>query len=189
MEVSIPESHKYTVDEFEALPENERYELIDGELYPLYAMGEPLRVHMELVMRLSSEIFNYIDSKKGDCRVYPAPFGVRLSEEEDTVLEPDITVVCDRDKLTDKGCSGAPDWVIEVVSPGNPAHDYLDKLKLYTEGGVREYWIVNPAKKSVTVYNSDDPYLPRSFTFEDTVKAGIYDDLYIDFRALDEKIW
>ncbi len=189
MEVSIPESHKYTVDEFEALPENERYELIDGELYPLYAMGEPLRVHMELVMRLSNEIFNYIDSNKDDCRVYPAPFGVRLNEDEDTVLEPDISVICDREKLTEKGCTGAPDWVIEVVSPGNPAYDYLDKLKLYTEGGVREYWIVNPAKKSVTVYNSDDPYLPRSFTFEDRIKAGIYDDLYIDFKALDEKIW
>ena len=122
-----------TIEEFDALPEDERFELIDGVLYPLYDMGEPIRLHQELVTRLLGKILNHIDSKNGDCRVYPAPFGVRLSEK--TVVEPDITVVCDKDKLTDKGCTGAPDWIIEIVSPSNPAHDYLEKCGLYL------YWL------------------------------------------------
>lgn len=187
MDIKEHENRKYSIEEFEALPEDERYELIDGELYPLYGMGEPLRIHMDLVMELCFAIKGYIDSNNGSCRVYPAPFGVRLSEE--TVLEPDISVICDKNKLTDKGCTGAPDWVIELVSPGNPSHDYLDKLKLYTEAGVLEYWIVNPHKKSITVYNSEEPYFPQSFSFNDTVKAGIYDDFSIDFNLLTEKIW
>ena len=175
-----------TIEEFDALPEDERFELIDGVLYPLYDMGEPIRLHQELVTRLLGKILNHIDSKNGDCRVYPAPFGVRLSEN--TVVEPDITVVCDKDKLTDKGCTGAPDWIIEIVSPSNPAHDYLEKCGLYLNAGVREYWIVDPKYRRVTVYNEETPYIPHSYTFEDTVKVSIYDDLAISFPEIMERI-
>ena len=79
----------------------------------------------------------YIKSKGGSCRVYPAPFAVKLFEDRDTVVEPDISVICDRDKLTDKGCSGAPDWIIEIISPSNPGHDYIRKLNLYADAGAR----------------------------------------------------
>ena len=183
--MEAPLKTKYTVDEFNELPEDERYELINGELY---AMAEPTRIHQELVMRISGKILNYIDSKNGDCRVYPAPFGVRLNEEEDTILEPDITVVCDKNKLTKKGCTGAPDWIVEIVSPSNPGHDYIDKLALYTDAGVREYWIVNPDSRTVTVYSEDNPYIPSSYTLDDDIKVGIYDDLSIDFRDIMQKI-
>ncbi len=179
------QTKKYTIEEFEALPDDERYELIDGELY---AMASSERIHQELVMELSGGIFSHIRSKEGDCRVYPAPFGVRLSEEEDTVVEPDITVVCDKNKLTKKGCTGAPDWIIEIVSPGNPAHDYIDKLKLYTNAGVREYWIVDPESRSVAVYIIENPYIPARYSFEDTVKVNICDDLEIDFKEIMERI-
>ncbi|MCR5789068.1 MAG: Uma2 family endonuclease [Lachnospiraceae bacterium] len=175
---------KYTVDEFFALPEGERYELIEGQLYPLYDMAEPPRIHQELVMRLSNAILNHIDANQGDCRVYPAPFGVRLSESADTVVEPDITVICDKDKLTDKGCTGAPDWILEIVSKSNPEHDYLEKCRLYLKAGVREYWIVNPMDRSVTVYFEDRPYIPRSFTFEERVQAHLFPELVIDFPGI-----
>ncbi len=176
---------KYTVEEFDALPEDERYELINGELY---AMASPTRIHQELVSNIHGEIFAYIKAKGDNCRVYPGPFGVRLSAEEDTVLEPDITVVCDKDKLTKKGGTGAPDWIIEIVSPGHTAHDYIDKLKLYTEAGVREYWIVDPESRSVAVYIIDKPYIPARYSFQDIVKVNIYDDLEIDFREILERI-
>ncbi len=179
------QERRYTVEEFDALPEDERYELINGELY---AMASPTRIHQELVMRLAAKILDHIDRNNGDCRVYPGPFGVRLSEEEDTVLEPDITVVCDKDKLTKKGCTGAPDWIIEIVSPSDPRHDYIDKLELYLNAGVREYWIVDPEGRGVTVYKLEKPYMPKSYTFEDTVKVGIYDGLSIDFREIMERI-
>ena len=89
---------------------------------------------------------------KGKCEVYTAPFDVKLSES--TVVIPDISVICDSSKLTDKGCSGAPDWIIEIVS-SNAIHDYLLKLNLYQAYGVREYWIVDPKKQSVTVYRNN----------------------------------
>ncbi len=179
------QTRKYTVEEFEALPEDERYELIEGELY---AMASSERIHQELVTNLLGDILAHIRSEKGDCRVYPAPFGVRLSAEEDTVVEPDITVVCDKNKLTKKGCTGAPDWIIEIVSPGNPAHDYIEKLRLYFKAGVREYWIVNPDSRNVTVYDVTRDYVPAAYTLEDTVKVGIYDDLEIDFKEIMERV-
>lgn len=173
-----------TIEEFDLLPEDAHYELIDGELYPLYDMAGPTRIHQELVTHLSNRIFNYIESKNGDCRVYPAPFDVRLSEVPDTIVEPDITVICDKSKLTDKGCTGAPDWIIEIVSPHNPEHDYLEKCVLYLKAGVREYWIVDPGSKRVTVYHEGQPFIPQAYTFDDKIQAYIYDDLTIDFSEM-----
>ena len=178
----------YTVEEFYELPEDKRYELINGELYELYGMAEPTRIHQELITHILHRIMTHIEANNGDCRVYPAPFGVHLSEEADTVVEPDITVVCDRDKLTDKGCTGAPDWIVEIVSPSNPAHDYIDKLELYMKAGVREYWIVDPGSKRVTVYSKEQPFIPSSHSIDDIVKAGIYEDLSIDFKEIMSKI-
>ncbi|MCR4908247.1 MAG: Uma2 family endonuclease [Lachnospiraceae bacterium] len=179
------QNRKYTVEEFEALPEDERYELINGELY---AMAAPEWIHQELVAGLVNEIKNYIRSKKGDCRVLPAPFDVRLFAEEDTIVEPDITVICERDKISKKGCTGAPDWIIEIVSPSNSAHDYIDKLKLYHDAGVREYWIIDPEIGRVTVYNMEQTIAMDNYTLKDTVKAGIYEDLSIDFDEMMKEI-
>lgn len=170
-------------EDYLALPDTVMAEYLDGEIY---MMAAPTRAHQTILMELSALIHNKIKSGGGDCAVYPAPFGVRLSAEKNDTVEPDISVICDKSKLTKEGCTGAPDWIIEIVSPSDPKHDYVDKLKLYLDAGVREYWIVNPMNKSVIVYHLDaEPFGMESHTFSDTVKAGIYDDFMIDFAEID----
>lgn len=172
-----------TAEDFYNMPEDIRAELIDGEI--VY-MASPSRIHQEILGELFNLIKNYIKSKKGSCHVYPAPFGVQLDEKEDTVLEPDISVICDPNKLNDRGCLGAPDWIIEIASPSNPKYDYITKLNLYNNANVREYWIVDPVSRSIYVYELEgDKFSINVYSFDDTVKAGIYEDLYIDFSGLD----
>lgn len=111
---------------------------------------------------------------------------MKLREDRNTIVEPDISVICDRDKLTDRGCTGAPDWIIEIVSPSNPSHDYIRKLKLYADAEVREYWIVDPDKKSIFVYYLEQAdFKAEAHTFQDNIKVNIYEDLSIDFAGLD----
>lgn len=111
---------------------------------------------------------------------------VKLQEDRKTIVEPDISVICDQNKLTDRGCTGVPDWIIEIVSPGNSSHDYILKLNLYTNTGVREYWIVDPAKKCIFVYFLDKAkFEVETYTFQDKIKTNIYEELWIDFRELD----
>lgn len=138
-------------------------------------------------MFLSKTIANYIDSQKGFCKVYPAPFAVKLFSDDDrNVVEPDISVICDSNKLTDRGCTGAPDWIVEIVSPSNSSHDYIRKLNLYADSGVREYWIVNPIKKTIFVYHLEETkFEADSYTFQNKIKVNIYDDLWIDFTGLE----
>ena len=121
--------------------------------------------------------------KKGSCEVDIAPFAVFLNEDKQNYAEPDICVICDTEKLSEKGCTGAPDWIIEIVSPGSRKMDYFTKLFKYRTAGVREYWIVDPGKNLILVYNFDTSD-SEQYTFADTVKAGIYEDLYIDFANL-----
>ncbi len=178
----LPKEQIYTEDDYWNLPEDVRAELINGQFY---YMAAPSRIHQEILISLASLIRNHIRSKHGSCRVYPAPFAVKLRENRDDTVEPDITVVCDRSKLTDKGCTGAPDWIIEIVSPSNPGHDYVRKLNLYADAGVREYWIIDPTEKSVLVYFLEqDRFKCIAHTFKDKLAVGIYDDLIIDFAEL-----
>lgn len=165
--------YEYTTDDIYALPEGERAELIDGQIY---YMATPNRIHQKIVMSLSNKIFNYIQSKGGDCEVYPAPFAVFLNCDNKNYVEPDVSVICDPDKLTDKGCNGAPDWVIEIVSQSSRNMDYLRKLVKYQTSGVREYWIVDPDKNVVAVYNYEHETMEQ-YSFDDSIPAGIYDDL------------
>ena len=99
-------------------------------------------------------------------------------------VEPDISVICNPGKLTDKGCTGAPDWIIEIVSPGSRRMDYYTKLFKYRTAGVHEYWIVDPEKSKITVYSFESSDTAE-YTFSEAVKAGIYDDLAIDFSSID----
>lgn len=118
--------------------------------------------------------------------VYPAPFAVKLKADKKTIVEPDISVIYDPTKLTDQGCTGAPDWIIEIISPGNSSHDYIRKLNLYADAGVREYWIVDPDRKSVFVYYLEESnFKVDTHSFRDKIKVNIYEDLYIDFASLD----
>lgn len=178
----MPQKQIYTESDYYALPEDERAELIDGQIY---YQAAPSRVHQKVLNAVNNTIYNYLKSKNGSCEVYPAPFAVKLKEDRKTIVEPDISVICDRNKLTDKGCTGAPDWIIEIVSPGNSSHDYIRKLNLYADAGVREYWIVNPMKQTIFVYHLEETkFEVNTFTFQDKIKANIYDDLWIDFKEI-----
>ena len=170
----------YTIEDIYALPDGQRAELIDGELY---MMATPSRIHQELVMELSFIIKDYIRQKDGNCRVYPAPFAVFLNADEETYVEPDISVICDKDKLTDKGCNGAPDWIIEIVSPGSKYMDYSRKLLKYNAARVREYWIVDYEKNRVMVYNFEHDTV-GDYTFSDKVRAEIYEGFEVDFSGI-----
>ena len=173
----------YTESDYYNLPEGIRAELIDGKIYNQAA---PSRIHQKLLGELYTVINTYIKTRNGFCQVYPAPFAVKLLADQDTIVEPDISVICDHSKLTDRGCSGAPDWIIEIASLSNSSHDYIRKLNLYTDAGVKEYWIVNPQNQSVFVYClEEEQFEAKAYTFQDTIKAGIYEDLWIDFKELD----
>ena len=172
---------EHNIDDIYALPEGERGELIDGQLY---MMAPPSRKHQEIIGELFAVIKAYVKSRAGNCKVFLSPFAVFLNNNEKNYVEPDISVVCDKNKLTDKGCSGAPDWIIEVVSPGSRRMDYFIKLFEYRTAGVREYWIVDPDKNRITVYNFETEDT-GDYTFADSVKVGIYEELYIDFSEID----
>ena len=184
MSEALAHANIYTEEDYYNLPENVRAELIDGQIY---YMAAPSRIHQKILMFLSKTIANYIDSKDGSCEVYPAPFAVKLFEDDDkTVVEPDISVICDPNKLTDRGCTGAPDWIVEIVSPSTSSHDYIRKLNLYAKAGVKEYWIIDPRTEKVFVYHLNQADVNAdSYTFQDKIKVNIYDDLWIDFAELE----
>ena len=170
----------YTVEDIYALPEGTRAELIDGQIY---YMAPPSRRHQNLLFSISRVIADYIDQKGGSCEVDIAPFAVFLNENDKNYVEPDISVICDTSKLNDRGCNGAPDWIIEIVSPASRKMDYFTKLFKYRTAGVREYWIVDPLKNLILIYNFDTSD-SEQYIFADTVKAGIYEDLYLDFSRI-----
>ena len=112
--MALPPEKSYTIEDIYALPEGQRAELFDGQLY---MMPMPMRIHQKLVSQLSITIDNYIKNKKCDCEVYIAPFAVFINQDDRNYVEPDISVICDKNKLDEKGCNGAPDWIIEITSP------------------------------------------------------------------------
>lgn len=181
----IPKQKKYTVEEFLSFGEtnSELMELINGEVVFL---ASPSTAHQRLVMQISSFINYYIRSNKGDCEVFPAPFDVIL--KDDNVVIPDISVICDKSKIDDKRCNGSPDWIIEIVS-SNWKDDYIRKLSLYSENGVREYWIVDPKKKRTIVYYfEDNNNVVNFYDFSQDIPVNIYknntDKLYINISEL-----
>ena len=165
----------YTIEDIYALPEGERAELIDGKIY---YMVPPSTRHQRLVHFFDREIGNYIQSHEGECEVLPAPFAVFLNKDNKNYVEPDISIICDKDKITDKGCHGAPDWVIEIISPGNKEMDYFKKLFKYQAAGVREYWIVDPIKEMVMVYRFDKETM-EEYSFGEDIPVGIYEGFSI----------
>lgn len=172
-----------TIADIEALPEETKAELIDGHIFFDTA---PTVIHQNIVSFLHGTIWGYIRSKGGKCRVFPSPFDVQLSADDIyNLVQPDITVVCDRNKLSGgKRCVGVPDWVIEVVSPSTKAQDYLIKLNKYQTAGVREYWIVDPIKKRVAMYNFELSNYDECY-FHESANVGIYPDLVINFAEME----
>ena len=179
--MGLKESRIYTIEDIYSLPEGTRAELIDGELY---MMAPPKRIHQQITMRLSAAIYNHIKSKSGPCDVYPAPFAVFLTADDKTYVEPDISVICNPEKLTEQGCNGAPDWIIEIVSSSSRKMDYSTKNTLYSNAGVREYWIIDPEKERVTIYRYEEDAAPSIASFDQHIVSGIYPDLEINIVEL-----
>ena len=170
----------YTIEDIYNLPEGQRAELIDGQLY---MMATPSTKHQRLVTEFTYLIKDHIRHNNGDCEVFPAPFAVFLNANNEIYLEPDISVICDKNKITDEGCKGAPDWIIEIVSPSSRPLDYNKKLLKYGTAGVREYWIIDPMKQRIMVYNFEHDTV-EEYSFLDKIKAGIYEDFEIDFAGI-----
>lgn len=180
--MTLAQAKIYTEEDYYNIPEDIRAELIDGQIYYQAAPG---RLHQKISGQLYTNISQYISKKNGTCEVYYAPFAVKLFKDKKNIVEPDISVICDPDKLTDRGCTGAPDWIVEIISPSNPEHDYIRKLNLYKDAGVREYWIVDPENKKIFVYCFEkDAFKLEAYTFQDKIKVSIYNDLWIDFQEL-----
>ena len=168
---ALAQTEFHTIDDIYNLPEGSRAELIDGQIY---YMAPPTRKHQEILSFLHAAIYNYITQNKGDCKVSPAPFAVFLFADDSKYLEPDISVICDKDKLDEHGCKGAPDWIIEIVSPSSKAMDYFTKLMKYQAPGVREYWIADPAKQQIMVYQFGEKVMVEQYSFDEDVPVGIY---------------
>lgn len=171
----------YTIDDIYALPEGQRAELIDGQMY---MMAPPNTAHQRISYSLARKISDYIDRKKGNCEVFLAPFAVFLNQDNINYVEPDISVICDKEKIDEKGCQGAPDWIIEVTSPSNPQNDYGVKLFKYRTAGVREYWIVNPMMRTVNAYDFEHGENTRQYSFDDSIPVCIYGDFHIKISDL-----
>jgi len=170
-----------TLEEYESLPEDKRAEIFDGHLYD---MASPSQAHQTILTELLVAIRTYLRKKGGGCQVFPAPFDVKLSDRPLTIVQPDLMIICDRGKLDGKRCNGAPDFIIEIVSPGNPSDDYIRKLYYYKNAGVREYWIVDPQRKIVSVNDFQGSLFNVPYTFDSVIKVNIYEDFYINFSDI-----
>lgn len=155
--MSFAKERIYTIDDIYALPEGTHAKLIDGQIY---YMAPPGTKYQKLLGEIFTDIKNFIRSKKGSCQVFASPFAVFLDEDNHKYVEPDISIICDESKIDDKGCKGAPDFIIEIVSPGSKRMDYYIKLAAYRLAGVREYWIIDPQNETVIVYNMEKDSVP-----------------------------
>ncbi len=178
----------FTVEDYNETPEGYPVELVNGRFY---VMESPNIRHQRIVFEMGYVIGEYIKRNKGKCRVFPGPFDVELPTKEATVAVPDITIICDNDKLNKKRCVGAPDWIIEVLSQRTASKDKKVKRDAYEEAGVREYWIVDQFHDSVDVYQLSEidgmpAYeFPQTYAFTDAIPVGIYEDFSICLADLD----
>ncbi|MBL8481829.1 MAG: Uma2 family endonuclease [Rhodocyclaceae bacterium] len=177
----------HTYAEYCSWPEDQRYELIDGVAY---AIDAPLRIHQEFVGEMHFQITG--QSRNHPCRIYLSPFDVRLpkrNEADDlvsTVLQPDLLIVCDRSKLDERGCRGAPDWVAEILSPATASYDHILKRSAYEAAGVREYWLVHPVDRLLTVYTLENGRygIPQYHELAGRLALGVLPDVEIDWDNL-----
>jgi Uma2 family endonuclease len=191
MAMSIRENKKsFTYSDYLKWPDTERWEIIDGEPYSI--SPAPSRLHQEIVGEIFLQVGSYLRGKS--CRAYVAPFDVVLIDENVTregsknIVQPDITIVCDKEKLDDKGCNGSPDMIIEVVSPSTASLDYVKKLNLYEKYLIKEYWIVNPKNNNIFVYKLDEngQYSEvKVYNIKDKVQVWIFKELLIDLSNIE----
>lgn len=175
---------EYTIDDYMALPEDERVELIDGVFYD---MAAPMTIHQAIGGEIFAALREYIRSNKGKCIPLSAPTDVQLDCDNKTMVQPDVLVICDRNKFKFGRVYGAPDFVVEVLSPSSSKKDAIIKLSKYCNAGVKEYWMVDPKKKRIFVYDFENDACPAIYTFEDEVPVAIYKgECKVNFREIYE---
>ncbi|WEN43759.1 hypothetical protein CKCBHOJB_03389 [Thauera sp. GDN1] len=192
MGVALRKEKHYTYADYLTWPEDARYELIDGEAFLM--APAPLVEHQEVAGEVFRQLANQLDGKP--CRPYIAPVDVRLPRADeadaaiDTVVQPDVLVVCDPGKVDRRGVRGAPDWLLEVLSPSTAAHDQIAKRRTYERAGVREYWLVHPGDRTLTVYVLDNGQYGRPDIYElkDETPIGVLPGVSIAWDALVERL-
>lgn len=177
---------EYTVEDYRNWPEDQRVELIDGEIIE---MAGPSLPHQGMIPLMVTQFQNYVDLRNGACHVFPGPVDVQLDCDEKTMVQPDMIVMCDESKFRHFGIFGVPDFVLEIVSPSNRNHDLIRKKKKYLSAGVREYWIVDLEKDTLLVFAEDDQYATHIYPLSGKVGVKIYqDDLKIDLDRIMSRI-
>ncbi len=179
---------EYTYEDYLTWPEDERWEIIEGVPY---MQAAPSSIHQEISMELSTQIAAYLRGKL--CKVYAAPFCVRFTKgiemsnnQVKNVVEPDISVICDRSKIDKQGCNGAPDMIIEILSPSTARADRFLKFNLYEKNGVTEYWLVDPEQKIISVHilQVNHKYGIQVFDEKAKIPVSIFEDLKIDIGTV-----
>lgn len=182
----------YTYEDYYKLDDGLRYEVYYGKIYAM--SPAPIAKHQRLQSIINTIFESYLKGKK--CKVFPTPFDVRFIDYNengkniDCVLQPDLSIVCDKSKIDRRGCIGAPDLVVEILSKGTSQRDTQTKFDIYEKYGVKEYWIVYPNDEIISVYklNKDAEYgKPKIYTYEDKIKVGIFPDLELDLRDVFER--
>jgi len=178
---------EYTVEDYYYLPKDKRFELIDGVLYDMSAPSSP---HQLIGGFIHAQLFNHIMGKKGQCLPMIAPVDVQLDKDDKTMVQPDVLIVCDRDMVIRRCVYGAPDFIVEVLSPSTRNKDRYVKLHKYSSAGVREYWMIDPDTKKVVVYNfQDEDAVPMVYGFDQQVPVHVLDgECVIDFSAMYEYV-
>lgn len=181
---------EYTLEDYYALPEDKRYELIDGVLYE---MTVPTTVHQIIALQMCYQIERFIEEREGNCMTYIAPVDVQLDCDDKTMVEPDVIILCDRSKDINRCIYGAPDFVAEVLSKSTRRKDIGVKTYKYSNAGVREYWMIDPKDMKVIVYtfaqNDDAEDTVSIFEFQDKIPVGIYNgELKIDFAKISKRL-
>ena len=177
---------EYTLDDYYALPDDQRVELIDGVFYD---MSAPSTIHQIISLNMSIQIKRFIDKSKGNCMVFIAPCDVQLDMDNKTMVQPDVMIICKKDKIVKKNIFGCPDFIVEVLSSSTKKKDMALKLAKYENAGVKEYWMVDPDKLKIIVYDFAHDYDVSIYGFEDKVPVGLYDGkLQIDFKPILDEI-
>lgn len=177
---------EYTLEDYYAIPDDRRVELIDGVIYDI---ASPTSIHQDLALEIAVFLKNFVKKNKGKCKVYISPIDVQLNCDNRTMVQPDVIIVCNRDIIIKRCIYGVPDFVVEVLSPSSTKRDSAIKLRKYKESGVREYWMIDPDKKMVIVYDWTKSEIPKVYGFDSKVPVGIFDgECEIDFREIYDEI-
>jgi Uma2 family endonuclease len=189
--LNLDMNKRYTYADYLTWIDEKRRELIDGFIH---LMSAPVRIHQEISFEINFHLATFVKRRKRKCKIYYAPFDVRLPKDDVKdddkiydVVQPDICVICDPSKLDGKGCIGAPDLIIEVLSPSTARMDWNKKFGLYERAGVKEYWIVDPKAKSIHIFllQSDGNFdLGTYYECDDKAPVHIFEGLVIDLKEL-----